>query len=83
MAIVETLARELETFERHRERLLKEAAGKFALVHGDELAGVWPVNEDALRKGYERYKLNPFLVKRIESAEHAETFTRDLGSCQA
>ncbi len=83
MAVVETFARELETFERHHESLLRDAPGKFVLIRGGELAGVWDRYEDALKAGYERYKLNPFLVKRVERQEHAETFTRDPGPCQA
>ncbi len=73
------LAKELETFERHRGDLMKDA-GKYALVHGEELAGVFESYGDAIRAGYEKFGLSPFLVKQILQQERILCFTKELGS---
>ncbi len=72
------LAKELETFERLRGELMKDA-GKFALVHGDELAGVFESYADAIRTGYEKFGLSPFLVKQILQQERILCFTKNIG----
>jgi hypothetical protein len=75
------LERELQIY---KERLadLRANEGKYALVHGDELV-VFDTYEDALRIGYEKYGLDPFMVKRIESVEAVHFITRDITLCPA
>ena len=73
-------AKELETYEAKKKELL-ESAGKFVVIQGDEVAGVWDTYEDALRAGYERFKLVPFLVKQITQIEPVLNFTRDFVPC--
>jgi hypothetical protein len=63
------LEQELRTYRRELPRLLAEAPGKFALVHGDKVESLWATYEDALQAGYERHQLTPFLVKRISAGE--------------
>jgi hypothetical protein len=43
-----------------------------------DIAGIWETYEDALQAGYERFGLKPFLVKKIESIEGIQRFTRDM-----
>lgn len=74
----EPLAKELATFERLKTELLKDA-GKFAVVHGDELAGVFDTYADALKAGYEKFGLSPFLVKQILQHERILFFTKEVG----
>ena len=71
------LEKELETYRRKLPEL-KEHEGKYALVHGDTFVDVYSTYEDALKEGYEKFKLEPFLVKRIESQEQIHTITRLL-----
>ena len=52
--------------------------GKFVLIHGNEIAGVWDTYQDALGAGYRQFGLDPFLVKQILSIERVQFFTRDL-----
>ena len=75
------LEQEIKTYERELPNLLQHE-GKFALIHGDEVAGVYDTYEDALKAGYEKYELKPFLVKRIQAIEQVEYFTRDLIPCR-
>lgn len=76
------LAAELETYERHLADLLAEGQGKYVLIHGVELCGVWDTYEDALKVGYEKCGLTtPFLVKQISGLEQVQFFSRDLTTC--
>jgi hypothetical protein len=76
------LAAELETYEKHLAELLAEGLGKYVLIHGAELLGVWDTYEDALKVGYEKCGVaTPFLVKQISGLEQVQFFTRDLTTC--
>jgi hypothetical protein len=73
--------RELQTYERERQALL-EHEGKFVVIKGDELLGVFDTYADALQSGYARWKLESFLVKQIAAVEQVLWFSRDLdASC--
>jgi hypothetical protein len=72
------LQHELEVFEAHRAELVGRAAGKYALVHGDEIAGVFDTENDAIRDGYGRFGNEPFLVKLIEPVDTPERFVSNL-----
>ena len=69
------LEKELETY-RQKLSELREKEGKFALVHGDEVADVFSSYEDALKEGYRKYGLEPFLVKKIEVEEKVQFISR-------
>ena len=62
------LARELATYERQSPRWRAEHQGRYALVHGD-LVDCFQTYEDALKIGYERFGLRPFLIKEIQVVE--------------
>ena len=71
------LEKELSTYKSKLPELLAdEGEGKFALVHGDEVISVFGTYEDAIREGYARFGLAPFLVKKIEAAEHVQFVSR-------
>lgn len=74
----ESLEKELATYEREKDKLVLANDGKFVLIHGDAIAGVWDTYKDALTAGYSQFGLKPFLVKRIEGIERVLFFTRDL-----
>jgi len=69
---------ELKTYEDHRDELLGTAEGKFILIHGAEVVGVFDAESDAIREGYERFGNVPFLVKRVERVETAQNFVSNL-----
>lgn len=75
------LERELQTYGRELPTLLQHE-GKFALVQGDDVVDVYSTYEDAVKIGYARFGLQPFLVKRIESTEQVQFFTRDMVPCR-
>ncbi len=55
---------------------LKQHEGKFVLIHGDDVVDVFGAYEDALKQGYARFKLDPFLVKQIQSTEQVQFISR-------
>lgn len=77
------LETELKTYQRLLPGLLTEQ-GKFVLIAGDSLLGIFVAYEDALKAGYAQRGIQPFLVKRVSAEEQIAYFTRDLGtSCPA
>ena len=59
-------AEELKTYQEHLEELLQTASGKFVLIKGKEIAGLYDDKIDALNEGYRRYRLQGFFVQRIQ-----------------
>ncbi len=76
-----TRTKEIETYERELPDLLGDD-GRFALIQGEAVAGIYDTYEDALRVGYEKFGLNPFLVKQIQPAEQVQSFTRAVEPCR-
>ncbi len=73
------LEKELETYKSKLPELLANAGeGKFALIHADQLVDVFGTYEDAIKDGYAKFKLEPFLVKQIESVENVHFVSRLL-----
>lgn len=77
------LERELEMFRRELPNLLRdpENHGKFVLIYGDALHGVWPTVDEALAAGYDKFQLEPFLVKEITEHERPRHFSRNVTKC--
>ncbi len=73
----------LQAFEARKEELLSAAEGKFAVVHAGQVAGTWESYEDALAAAYEKFGLEPFLVKQIQGSSRAQFITRLLVPCRA
>lgn len=72
------LAKEIAALEAALPSLSAEA-GKFAVVFGGKVIGTFPTYQEALTKGYEVAKLEPFLVEQISSLPQVQHFTRAIG----
>jgi hypothetical protein len=74
------LEKEFATFQQELPKLLAEPGneGHFALIHGDEVAGVYPSFDAALSVGYDRYGLDPFLVQEVTDRVQPQYFSRNL-----
>lgn len=71
------LERELATYKTKLPELLaNEGEGKFALFHGDDLIDVFGTYEDAIKAGYAQFKLEPFLVKKVQTIEQVQFISR-------
>jgi len=73
------LSIELNTYETKLPTLIGQQ-GKFVLIKGEEIAGIYDSYEDALKIGYQKFKLDPFLVKQISVTGQVLSFTRELGT---
>ncbi len=66
------LSREDAAFRRERARLFREHPGKVALVHGDEVVGVFDNADDAVLAGYERFGWARMVVYEITERDEVE-----------
>ena len=73
------LEQEIATFKEVLPTLLGDQ-GKYALVQGERLVGVYETYKDALTVGYDKFGLTPFLVKKILANEEIQFFSRDIVS---
>jgi hypothetical protein len=60
---------ELATFSKMKADLLRDHAGKFALIKGDQLIGSFDTAENAFSAGVERFGREPFLVRKVTEQE--------------
>lgn len=56
--------------------------GKFVLIHGDDVVDIYGTYEDAVKEGYAKFKLEPFLVKQIHAIEQVQFISRLLDPCR-
>ncbi len=52
--------------------------GKYVVIKGDHILGIFDEFETALDSGYDRCGLEPFLVKKIEKNESVLYFSRPI-----
>jgi len=74
------LEKELETYKNKLPEL-KQHEGKFVLIHGEEVVDTFISYEDAIKEGYKKFGLKPFLVKQIHSIEQAQFVSRFITPC--
>lgn len=78
-----TLQRELDTFRRELPGLLAVEGnrGRYVLISGDVVAGVYPTFEAGVEAGYDRFGFQRFMVKEITDNEVPRFFPRSLTKC--
>lgn len=69
------LQQELDFFERQRVELFERAPGRYVLVKGSELIGIFDTELEAIRAGYQKIGNEAFLVKQILEADVPITFS--------
>ena len=74
---VMALEKEIETYNRELAKLADQE-GKFVVIQGDSILGIYVSYEDALKIAYDKCGLKSFLVKKIQSVEQVQFFSRDL-----
>lgn len=62
------LEKEKATYEAHKQELLAYE-GKFSVIHGDVITGIWDTYDDALRFAYQTHGMEPFMVKQVYAIE--------------
>ena len=76
--MADILAVELKAYTDNLDALLGAHEGKFVLIHGDEVLGVFDSNMDAITRGYRELGNVPFLVKHIVKVEAPLNFVSNL-----
>ena len=71
------LEQEIETYNKELSRLIADE-GKYVVICGTDVIGIYGTYEDALNLGYEKCGVKPFLVKKIQAVEQVQFFTREL-----
>jgi hypothetical protein len=74
------LEKELITYKNSLPKL-KDKEGKFVLIHGDDIIETFTSYEDAIKEGYAKFKLEPFLVKQIHAIEQVQFISRFVDPC--
>lgn len=75
------LERELATYQAKLPELVADA-GKFVVIHGDSVAGIYDTYADALKVAYKAYGVDgTFLVKKISPVEQVSFITRNVLAC--
>ena len=69
------LEKEMETYTAKLPELLSHE-GKFVLIQDDRVVDVYDSYEDAIKEGYAKFGLSPFLVKQIEWSEQVHFVSR-------
>jgi len=72
------LSKELETYEKNKQKLLKDSHGKFVLIKGDEIINVFDTYSDAVKVGIDKFGNTPFLIKQILEVDQPQNFTSNL-----
>lgn len=63
------LAEELDTYFREKPKLLVEARGKFVLIKGRSVIGIFDTFQHAVEEGINRFDVVPMLVRQILDVE--------------
>ena len=67
---------EEKTFEANKEELLKLCEGKYAVIKGSELFGVYDTPGAAYEAAVDKWGDELFMIKRVEREETVEQVTR-------
>lgn len=70
-----SLEKEKETYQKKLPEL-EQHIGKYVLIHGEDVVGMFESYADAIGQGYLQFGLEPFLVKLIEREERVQLITR-------
>lgn len=66
------LEREIELYYIIRPDLVRSALGRFVLIKGQELVGVFQSEEDALAEAVARFGTEPSLIRQVLDPEPVE-----------
>lgn len=77
------LEQELALFESKLSEFRAEHQGKYVLIGGEEVVDFFSSYEDAIKAGYTKFGLQPFLVKQILATEQVHFISRLAAPCPA
>ena len=62
-------SREQAAYERERPRLVREHLGRIALIHGDDVVGVFSDIDEAIGESYRRFGNDQTMLKEIRDPD--------------
>ena len=62
------------TYAEHKAELVGKAKGRYVLIKGREIIGIFDTENDATQQGCERFGNGPFLVKQIDVKSTADHY---------
>jgi hypothetical protein len=71
------LENELKTYDANVSKWTDQA-GKYVLIHGEEVVDFFAAYEDAIKAGYQKFGLDQFLVKQINAVGAVQYITRHV-----
>jgi hypothetical protein len=72
------LEKELAVFQQRLPEFTADRVGQWVLIHGDEVADFFTSYDDAIKAGYTKFGLDPFLVRQIQALEQVHFVTRSI-----
>lgn len=69
------LEKEMETYKRKSAELAAHE-GKYVLIKGDDVVDFFSSYEDAIKAGYQKFSLEPFLVQQIRATAQVQFISR-------
>ena len=76
------LEKELETYKAQLP-VMSANHGKYVVIHGDQVVGIFEAYGDAIKKGPDDFGLKPFLVKQIQVMEQVQFISRLVAPCRS
>ena len=73
----DSLITETRFFESKLPELVKSDAGRFVLIKGEEIKGVFIAQQDAIKAGYQLFRKEAFLVKQIIAVQQPLNFANN------
>lgn len=76
--MTDLLKEEIETYQENKAKLVVESNGKYVLIKGKTIVGIYESEKDALSEGIAKFGNVPFLVKKIEEIEQVHHYTSNI-----
>ncbi len=70
-----TLEKEFNYYLQHQKELIKQYNGKFIVIKGEEVIGVFNSEIEAVEETSKAHKLGTFLVQKCEPGSESYTYT--------
>jgi hypothetical protein len=78
------LRREIAAYRRELPRLLSQGhEGRFVLIQGDLVIGLWDTFDEAYQAGRERFGLGAFLAQPVDARDLTRAFPPELEQSEA
>jgi len=78
MQATNVLAIETKFFESKLPELVRTDVGRYVLIKGEEIKGVFESQWDAIKAGYEKFKGDAFFVKQILAVQQPLNFSNNF-----